>query len=90
MPKKRNLPRPTTTRRSNCCSSPTATPRASLATQQAQQADYNKHLTAGNTAMAQKKYGDAIREYEAALRAVPNDPTALASLQQAKTLAKKK
>jgi superkiller protein 3 len=64
--------------------------KASLTAQQNQVADYNKHMAAGNAAFQQKKYADAVKEYEAALRAVPNDATATAALQQAKALLKKK
>jgi tetratricopeptide (TPR) repeat protein len=41
------------------------------------QADYQDHMDAGRAAMEAQRYPDALREYLAALRLVPDDPAAL-------------
>jgi epidermal growth factor receptor substrate 15 len=60
------------------------------ADQAARDAEYNKHMKSGQTLMQNKKYADAVKEFEAALQEKPSDKDAAAWLQQAKTLAKKK
>jgi epidermal growth factor receptor substrate 15 len=60
------------------------------ADQAAKDAEYNKHMKNGQNLMAQKKYADAIQEFQAALQEKPGDQNATAALQLAKTLAKKK
>jgi tetratricopeptide (TPR) repeat protein len=47
------------------------------------QTDYQKVLDAGNNALIGMRYADAIREFGAALRLVPNDPAAIKGLRQA-------
>jgi len=60
------------------------------ADQAAKDAEYTKHMKNGQNLMAQKKYADAIQEFQAALQEKPNDQAATLALQQAKLLAKKK
>jgi cytochrome c-type biogenesis protein CcmH/NrfG len=40
-------------------------------------AEYRTHIDAAQAAMAAQRYGDAVREYLAAQRAMPNDPAAM-------------
>jgi len=47
-------------------------------------ADYTKHMKAGNMDVQQKKYADAVKEFEAALQIMPGDAAATAALKQAK------
>jgi tetratricopeptide (TPR) repeat protein len=49
-----------------------------------QLADYQKAMDAGNAALKGMRYADAIREFLAAQRLVPNDPGALRGEQDAK------
>jgi tetratricopeptide (TPR) repeat protein len=49
-----------------------------------QLAEYEKHMKEGQTALQQKKYADAVKDFEAALKIKPGDVLAAASLQQAK------
>ena len=48
------------------------------------EADYNAYMKAGNDAMIAVKYDVAIAQYDLALKIVPNDPAALAKLEEAK------
>lgn len=57
---------------------------AGLDAQQDRKEDYDKHMRAGANAMQQRRFADAIREFENALREVPNDPNAMVALKQAR------
>jgi len=66
---------------------------AAAALKQAQAAvkpAYDKHIKAGQTALTNKKYADAVNEFEEALQLMPNDPAALSHLKLAKKLLDKK
>ncbi|MBI3133694.1 MAG: tetratricopeptide repeat protein [Bacteroidetes bacterium] len=48
------------------------------------EADFNAYMKAGNDAMTATKYDVAISQYEFALKIIPNEPTAVAKLEEAK------
>lgn len=48
------------------------------------EADFNAYMKAGNDAMTATKYDQAIAQYELALKIIPNEPTAVAKLEEAK------
>lgn len=46
-------------------------------------ADYQDHLDAGRTAMTAQRFDEAVREFQAALKVLPDDPTAAINLKTA-------
>jgi tetratricopeptide (TPR) repeat protein len=46
--------------------------------------NYDKYMSAGNKALATRQYGDAVRYFTDALRALPDDPQAAAGLSKAR------
>ena len=66
------------------CRSIRAVASAAELAQQDRKEDYDKHMRAGANALQQRRFADAIREFEGALREVPNDPTAMVALKQAR------
>jgi tetratricopeptide (TPR) repeat protein len=48
-------------------------------------AEFNKYMKDGNALVQQKKYGEAVKTFELALKIKPDDATATTALQQART-----
>jgi tetratricopeptide (TPR) repeat protein len=46
--------------------------------------NYDKYMSAGNTALTSRQYGDAVRYFTEALKAIPDDPQATDALSKAR------